>query len=189
MIVYVIIKSHINTSWRTHFQIDVYLPLVVTSNLAAFFTVKNSQHGINNLEDVIRSSYKVGILEKTFIEDFFEASEHDQHRKIWHQIQAGNSKFKNTSQAVQWVRETEESLFINEDPILSLANQPPCDLLSVPGLSTVRGYGLAFQAGSPNVSEFSLAILRLNEQGFLGKLTRKWWDNTNNCPVEQTTSE
>ena len=101
-----------------------------TANLAAFFTVKNSQHGINNLEDVIRSSYKVGILEKTFIEDFFEASEHDQHRKIWHQIQAGNSKFKNTSQAVQWVRETEESLFINEDPILSLANQPPCDLLS-----------------------------------------------------------
>ena len=102
-----------------------------TANLAAFFTVKNSQHGINNLEDVLRSSYKVGILEKTFIEDFFEASEHDQHRKIWHRIQAGNSKFKNTSQAVQWVRETEESLFINEDPILRyLANQPPCDLVS-----------------------------------------------------------
>ena len=59
----------------------------------------------------------------------------------------------------------------------------------VPGLSTPRQYALAFQAGSPNVSEFSLAILRLNEQGFLGKLTRKWWDNANNCPVEQTTSE
>ena len=59
----------------------------------------------------------------------------------------------------------------------------------VPGLSTAKGYALAFQAGSPNVSEFSLAILRLNEQGFLGKLTRKWWDNTNNCPLEQTTSK
>ena len=59
----------------------------------------------------------------------------------------------------------------------------------VPGLSTARGYGLAFQAGSPNVTDFSLAILRLNEQGFLGKLTRKWWDNTNNCPMEQTTSK
>ena len=63
----------------------------------------------------------------------------------------------------------------------------PCFL--VPGLSTAKGYALAFQAGSPNVSEFSLAILRLNEQGFLEKMTRKWWDNTNNCPVEQTTSE
>ena len=59
----------------------------------------------------------------------------------------------------------------------------------VPGLSTAKGYGLAFQAGSPNVSEFSLAILRLNEQGFLEKLRRKWWDDKNNCPVEQTTSE
>ena len=59
----------------------------------------------------------------------------------------------------------------------------------VAGLSTAKGYGLAFQAGSPNISEFSLAILRLNEQDFLGKLTRKWWDEKNNCPVEQTTSE
>lgn len=59
----------------------------------------------------------------------------------------------------------------------------------VPGLSTAKGYGLAFQAGAPNVSYFSMAILRLNEQGFVGKLTRKWWENTNNCPVEQTTSE
>ena len=59
----------------------------------------------------------------------------------------------------------------------------------VPGLSTAKGFALAFQAGSPDVSEFSLAILQLNELGFLGKLTRKWWDNVNNCPVEQTTSE
>ena len=59
----------------------------------------------------------------------------------------------------------------------------------VPGLSTAKGYALAFQAGSPNVSEFSLALLRLKEQGFLGKLKRKWWDGTNNCPLEQTTSE
>ena len=102
-----------------------------TANLAAFFTVKNSQQGINNLEDVLRSSYKVGILDNTAIEDFFKASEYDQHRKIWHRIQAGNNKFKNTSQAVQWIRKTEESLFITDDPVSRhLANQLPCDLVS-----------------------------------------------------------
>ncbi|XP_067046394.1 glutamate receptor 2-like isoform X1 [Acropora muricata] len=159
-----------------------------TANLAAFFTVKNTQQGINNLEDVLRSSYKVGIRDKSSTKDFFEASEYDQHRKIWHRIETGNNKFKSTPQAVQWVRETEESLFIFDGPILRhVANQPPCDLVSVPGLSTAKGYGLAFQAGSPDVSKFSLAILRLNEQGFVGKLTRKWWENTNNCPVEQPT--
>ncbi|XP_044181464.1 glutamate receptor 2-like isoform X1 [Acropora millepora] len=159
-----------------------------TANLAAFFTVKNTQQGINNLEDVLRSSYKVGIRDNTAIEHFFKASEYDQHRKIWHRIETGNNKFKSTPQAIQWVRETEESLFIYDGPILRhVANQPPCDLVSVPGLSTAKGYALAFQAGSPNVSEFSLALLRLNEQGFLGKLKRKWWDDTNNCPLEQTT--
>ncbi|XP_067047695.1 glutamate receptor 2-like [Acropora muricata] len=159
-----------------------------TANLAAFFTVKNTQQGIKNLEDVLRSSYKIGIRDKSSTRDFFEASEFDQHRKIWHRIQTGNNKFKSTPQAIQWVREMEESLFIFDGPILRYtAKQPPCDLVSVPGLSTAKGYGLAFQAGSPNVSEFSLAILRLNEQGFLEKLRRKWWDDKNNCPVEQTT--
>ena len=74
-------------------------------------------------------------------------------------------------------------------PSQSPSNRYHISWFLVPGLSTTKGLGLAFQAGSPNVSEFSLAILRLNEQGFLGKLTRKWWDDTNNCPVEQTTSE
>ncbi|XP_044180944.1 glutamate receptor 2-like [Acropora millepora] len=159
-----------------------------TANLAAFFTAKNTQQGINNLEDVLRSSYKVGIRDNTAIEYFFKGSEYDQHRKIWHRIETGNNKFKSTAQAIQWIRETEESLFIYDGPILrNVANQHPCDLVSVPGLSTAKGYALAFQAGSPNVSEFSLAILRLNEQGFVGKLKRKWWDHTNNCPFEQTT--
>ena len=102
-----------------------------TANLAAFFTVKNTQLGINNLEDVLRSSYKVGIRDKTAITDFFEASEYDPHRKIWNRIQTGNNKFKSTPQAIQWVRETEESLFIYDGPILRYAaNQPPCDLVS-----------------------------------------------------------
>ncbi|KAK2560025.1 Glutamate receptor ionotropic [Acropora cervicornis] len=159
-----------------------------TANLAAFLTVKNTQQAIKNLEDVLRSSYKVGVRDETTVSEFFEASQYDQHRKIWHRIQTGNNKFKSTPQAIQWVRETEESLFIYDGPILRhVANQPPCDLVSVPGLSTAKGYALAFQAGAPNVSEFSLAILRLNEQGFLGTLERKWWDNTNNCPVEKTT--
>ncbi|KAK2559937.1 Glutamate receptor 4, partial [Acropora cervicornis] len=165
--------SFINSVWFTwSCMLQQVWVSTYTANLAAFFTVKNTQQGINNLEDVLRSSYKIGIRERSTIRDFFEASEFDQHRKIWHRIQTGNNKFKSTPQAIQWVRETEESLFIYDGPILRYAaNQPPCDFVS--GLSTAKGYGLAFQAGSPNVSEFSLAILRLNEQGFLEKLRRK----------------
>ena len=102
-----------------------------TANLAAFLTVKNTQQAIKNLEDVLRSSYKVGVRDETTVSEFFEASQYDQHRKIWHRIQTGNNKFKSTPQAIQWVRETEESLFIYDGPILRhVANQPPCDLVS-----------------------------------------------------------
>ena len=102
-----------------------------TANLAAFLTVKHTQQGINNLEDVLRSSYKIGIRDQSSTMDFLEGSEYDQHRKIWHRIQTGNNKYKSTPQAVQWVRETEESLFIYDGPILRYAaNQPPCDLVS-----------------------------------------------------------
>ena len=74
-------------------------------------------------------------------------------------------------------------------PSLSPSNRYHFSRFLVPGLSTAKGLALAFEAGSSSVSDFSLAILRLNEQGFLGKLTRKWWDDTYNCPVEKTTSE
>ena len=93
--------------------------------------MKNTQQRINNVEEVLRSSYKIGIRDKTATEDIFEASDYEQHRKIWHRIQKGNNKFKSTHQAAQWVRETEESLFISDGPILRhMANQPPCDLVS-----------------------------------------------------------
>ena len=60
---------------------------------------------------------------------------------------------------------------------------------SVPGLSTAKGLGLAFQANDPYAKEFSLAILNLHEKSFLEDLRRKWWETTNVCDEERETSE
>ena len=59
----------------------------------------------------------------------------------------------------------------------------------VPGLSTAKGLGLAFQADDPDVTDFSLAILHLHENSFLENLKRKWWESSNGCPQEQETSK
>ena len=59
----------------------------------------------------------------------------------------------------------------------------------MPGLTNVRGVGLAFQANDPYVTDFTLAILRFQENGFLANLERKWWESSSGCPKEQHTGK
>ena len=100
-----------------------------TANLAAFFTVKNVESPINNLDDIVRSNYKVAMVKSGSTYDFFKTSQYETHRKIWHRLQADKSSVKNTAQGVKWVREKEEFVFIYDGPIVKhAANQKPCDL-------------------------------------------------------------
>ncbi|CAH3015262.1 unnamed protein product, partial [Porites evermanni] len=159
-----------------------------TANLAAFLTVKNAVAPINNLDDVIASSYQVTTLDSGSIYEFFKTSKYQTHRQIWHRIQAGKSFVRNVNEAVQLIREKDDRVFIYDGPVIRhIANKPPCDLTTVPGLTNVRGISLAFQANDPYVTDFTLAILRFQENGFLGNLERKWWESSSGCPKEQDT--
>lgn len=62
-------------------------------------------------------------------------------------------------------------------------------LFSVPGVSNAKGLGLAFQANDPYVTDFTLAILRLQENGFLENLKRKWWESSTGCAKEKDTGK
>ena len=102
-----------------------------TANLAAFFTVKNAAAPINNLEDILTSSYKVTIVEYGSTYEFFQTSQYETHRKIWYRIQAHNSFGANTSEAVKLVRGKDDYVFIYDGPVVRhLANNPPCDLIT-----------------------------------------------------------
>ncbi|KAL9962102.1 hypothetical protein ACROYT_G031174 [Oculina patagonica] len=159
-----------------------------TANLAAFLTVKNAEQPIRNLEDIVDSSYRVAVVESSSSYEFLKTSQYEAYRKIWHRIQTGNTMVESTSQGVQWVREKDKFVFIYERPILRyVANQQPCDLTTVPGLTTAKGGALAFQANDPHVVDFTLAILRLHENDFLDNLKRKWWETNNACPQEHET--
>ena len=102
-----------------------------TANLAAFFTVKNAASPINNLEDILKSSYKVAIIESGSTYEFFKTSQYETHKKIWNRIKADQSWVKTTKEAIQWLRETEESVFIYDGPVVRYAaNHQPCDLMT-----------------------------------------------------------
>ncbi|KAL9962086.1 hypothetical protein ACROYT_G031156 [Oculina patagonica] len=159
-----------------------------TANLAAFLTVKNAEQPIRNLEDIVDSSYQVAVVESSSTYEFFKTSQYETYKKIWHRIQAGNTMVESTSQGVQWVREKDKFLFIYERPTLRyVANQQPCDLTTVTGLTTAKGGALALQANDPHAVDFTLAILRLHENGFLDSLRRKWWEIKDECPNEKET--
>ena len=56
--------------------------------------------------------------------------------------------------------------------------------VTVPGLTTAKGFALALQANDPHTKDFTLAILHLHESYFLEKLRRKWWEISHGCPAE-----
>jgi len=159
-----------------------------TANLAAFFTVKNAEHPINNLEDIVKTSYQVGVLDSSSTSAFFQSSKYETHQKIWQRMERDGTLVKNVDEGVKFVREKDQFVFISDGPMLQhLSNQPPCDLKIVPGLSTSKGLSFAFQANSPYVNEFTLTTLRLHENDFLDGLKRKYWETANRCPEESDT--
>uniref|UniRef100_A0A182S783 Ionotropic glutamate receptor C-terminal domain-containing protein n=1 Tax=Anopheles maculatus TaxID=74869 RepID=A0A182S783_9DIPT len=50
-----------------------------------------------------------------------------------------------------------------------------CDVTQIGGLLDDKGYGIAMRKNSPYRSALSEAVLRLQEQGVLTSLKRKWW--------------
>lgn len=100
-----------------------------TANLAAFFTVKNAVHPINNLQDIVKSSYQVGVLESASTYEAFRTSQYETFQKIWNRIQKEGTVVQSVDEGIQWVRDRKEFVFINDGPTLKYtANQPPCDL-------------------------------------------------------------
>ncbi|XP_078382291.1 glutamate receptor 2-like [Oculina patagonica] len=160
-----------------------------TANLAAFFTVKNAENPINNLEDIVKSTYQVGVIGSSSVYEDFKTSQYETHKKIWHRIEESNTIVESTSEGSQLVRERDKFVFIDDGPILRHeASQPPCDLTVVSGLSTAKGLSFAFQDDDPHTNDFTLAILRLHENNFLEHLKRKWWEAKHECPQEQETT-
>lgn len=77
----------------------------------------------------MKSSYKVAIVKSGSTYEFFKSSQYEEHAKIWQRIQSAGSLAKNTPQAIQWVRQNEETVFITDGPTLRyVASKLPCDL-------------------------------------------------------------
>ena len=120
-----------------------------TANLAAFFTVKNAEHPIHNLEDVVKSSYQVGVFDSSSAYEVLKTSQYETHKRIWHRIQEEDTAVHSLDEMLQLVREREEAVFIADGPMLRhIANEPPCDLAT--GNETNRSYSTTVPGSNLN---------------------------------------
>ncbi|CAH3162257.1 unnamed protein product [Pocillopora meandrina] len=160
-----------------------------TANLAAFLVVKDNDNPINNLEDIVRSTYQVAVIESGSTYEAFRTSQYVTHEKIWNRMVTAGSFVQSTAEGIQMVRDRDQFVFISDGPVLKhAAQQPPCDVTTVPGLSTALGLAFAFQANSTDVDDVTLAILHLHENEFLDSLKREWWEYKDECPKKQDTT-
>lgn len=91
--------------------------------------MKNAEQPINNLEDILKSNYQVGVTDSSSTWEAFKKSQYDTPKKIWHRIQSQGTIAQTQSQGIQWVRERKQYLFVADGPVVrQVANQPPCDL-------------------------------------------------------------
>ena len=100
-----------------------------TANLAAFFTVKSAESPIRNIEDLAKSTYQVTVVHSSSSFEALKSSQYETHKKIFQRIVESGTEAQSLTESIQWVREKDKFVYIEDGPAIRYAaNQPPCDL-------------------------------------------------------------
>ncbi|XP_055610691.1 glutamate receptor ionotropic, kainate 2 isoform X2 [Uranotaenia lowii] len=149
-----------------------------TANLAAFLTVEQVHSPINNAEDLAAASgvIKYGAKRDGSTINFFKDAEYKTYQKMY-EVMMANPDFLTSSNPEGLNRvKTENYAFLMESTSIEYIIDRDCTVTQVGGLLDDKGYGIAMRKNSPYRSALSEAVLRLQEQGVLTSLKRKWWN-------------
>ncbi|XP_049301470.1 glutamate receptor ionotropic, kainate 2-like isoform X3 [Anopheles funestus] len=148
-----------------------------TANLAAFLTVEQVVSPINNAEDLAAAggTVKYGAKRDGSTISFFKDAEYGTYAKMYQYMMANVDLLTSSNpEGLQRVK-TENYAFLMESTSIEYIVERECDVTQIGGLLDDKGYGIAMRKNSPYRSALSEAVLRLQEQGVLTSLKRKWW--------------
>uniref|UniRef100_A0A182PQM6 Uncharacterized protein n=1 Tax=Anopheles epiroticus TaxID=199890 RepID=A0A182PQM6_9DIPT len=148
-----------------------------TANLAAFLTVEQVVSPINNAEDLAAAggAVKYGAKRDGSTISFFKDAEYGTYAKMYQFMMANQDLLTSSNpEGLQRVK-TENYAFLMESTSIEYIVERECDVTQIGGLLDDKGYGIAMRKNSPYRSALSEAVLRLQEQGVLTSLKRKWW--------------
>lgn len=161
-----------------------FLILIISNsykaNLTAFLTKQGMGVSINSAEALSKQNkVKFGTVQGGSTQGFFKNAKNNKvYERMWSMMSEDSGVFEKTNgEGVKRVLNTKNQgyAFLMESTQIEYEIAKNCDLKQVGGLLDSKSYGIAMPLDSPYRSEINRAILRLQEDGTLRKLKRKWW--------------
>jgi ABC-type amino acid transport substrate-binding protein len=133
---------------------------------------------------------KIGMIGGGSTEAKFKQANDQNFQTIYQNFERNTFKPVNQKEGITGALEDGANVFISELPSLKFAVQQHCDL-SIGGVEKYsmhpqNGYGIAVSKDNPELyALIASALQELEIDGFLRRLEKKWWDDSNSvCDVE-----
>ncbi|XP_063906337.1 glutamate receptor ionotropic, kainate 2-like isoform X2 [Zophobas morio] len=168
-----------------------------TANLAAFLTTENPDKPFNDVFELVHVADKKGIKFGAKIngstEKFFRDSKHiDEYQRIYHYMKEHAEEVMVTDNNLGAAKaERDNYAFFMETTSIEYETQRRCGLTSVGDNLDEKGYAIAMRKNSSYRWALSTTILKLQEDGVMAKIKRKWWEERRGggqCPDEDEKS-
>lgn len=156
-----------------------------TANLAALFTVKRLAGNIETAEELAsQSSVQYGVVKTGIASDILQNAKVGVYRTMWEQIQNNPQLLlKDHKTGIERVRNSKGKFALLLDSSISeyVQGQSPCDTVSQTQHVGSAHFGVATPINSPMKQSLNRAVLKLTENGELGRLQHKWWYQNSKC--------
>ncbi|XP_077864490.1 glutamate receptor ionotropic, kainate 3-like [Saccoglossus kowalevskii] len=162
----------------------LFLVTSYTANMAAFLTITRLDTPIQGAEDLAgQTKVKYGTVINSQPQTFFQNSKNYLYQRMWSYMDNTPGAMANsTDDAVRKVRTENHALLWDSTVNEYLVQKKPCDLMTVGTTFDLKGYGIGLPMGAPYRDDFTIALLKMRERGFLEAIQRKWWTERGECP-------
>ncbi|NP_001191542.1 glutamate receptor subunit protein GluR6 [Aplysia californica] len=163
---------------------------IYTANLAAFLTITISDVGINTAGDLAAQKiFDYGTVEGSQTELFFKHTGMQLYSRMWAHMSVLSPKSMSRTVDIGFERVKKgKYAFIWDSPTIRHTISNDCDLMEIGSPFDLKGYGFAYRKNAPYGEKLSMAILKLNDEGILYRLERKWW-RPQNCPNQKQSAK
>ncbi|XP_050688703.1 uncharacterized protein LOC126981542 isoform X2 [Eriocheir sinensis] len=164
----------------------VILYAAYTSNLVSHFTVTKLSLPVNNLEELVASSYKFGTRTGSVYIDNMKMSDTGVYQAASRKLQSfGNSVLMSTYEdAIQRTLQGSYA-FIGDYVVLDYYQRKDCNLVLLKQRLFPTMSSIALPQGSPLLPAFNHYLSLMSESGITEKLRQKWW-SAQPCPSAAT---
>lgn len=142
------------------------------------------QNPINSVSDLLnQSEIKYGTLNTGLFIWAFRNTNDSMLKILWRNIQRYESELltETNDDGIEKVRKEKYAFIIPSSIGEYVANQRPCDLITVDRFLMETGYGLAVPKDSPLLPVLNSALTELKHSGFLHRLYKTWWYDRTEC--------